>query len=155
VIDPSWLFHSQISSHISKVGRDTLSSASRGLSSRDRYIPDPRVRHEDVACWPSQASSRCTVLLRASVSSVGRRLIRKRGHLGERRQRFKPLRVLAGALGAVRRRLGSPSWPPEEDPRFDEPPGGVGVREPLRPRPTPRSGTAMLELPVDDEHATG
>jgi hypothetical protein len=60
-------------------------------------------------------------------------------------------RILAGALDFFRGRRRGRS---DDDPRFDEPSGGVGVREPLRPRPSPRSGAVALELPREDE-ATG
>jgi hypothetical protein len=42
-----------------------------------------------------------------------------------------------------------PGWA-ADDPRWDEPAGGVGVREPRRPRFPSRSGTVALEPPPDD-----
>ena len=59
-------------------------------------------------------------------------------------------RILAGAIDFFRRRRRKGQ---DDDPRFDEPAGGVGVREPLRPRPGPRSGAVALELQREDERA--
>jgi hypothetical protein len=42
-----------------------------------------------------------------------------------------------------------PSWPPD-DPRWDSPEGGVGVREPRRPLLPHLSGSVALEPPPDD-----
>jgi hypothetical protein len=43
---------------------------------------------------------------------------------------------------------GSSSWLPD-DPRWDEPAGGVGVREPRHPRRPTLSGAAAVEPPPD------
>ena len=43
----------------------------------------------------------------------------------------------------------SSGWPPD-DPRWDDPAGGVGTREPRRPIRPSRSGAVALEAPPDD-----
>ena len=48
---------------------------------------------------------------------------------------------------------GSSGWAPD-DPRWDEPAGGVGTREPRRPRNPSRSGAVALEAPPDDRRDT-
>jgi hypothetical protein len=55
-----------------------------------------------------------------------------------------------GRIAAFFRQLfGGPSWPPD-DPRWDFPEGGVGTREPRRPRLPSLSGAVALEPPPDD-----
>ena len=89
-------------------------------------------------------------------------LWRRRGAPGTRRRR-RP-RVLAGALTALRlSRRKRRSTPPADlspvrggrrffdPPEWPEPEGGVGVREPRRPKPPGLSGAAALALPDSDE----
>jgi hypothetical protein len=42
------------------------------------------------------------------------------------------------------------SGPPESNDQWDLPPGGVGVREPRRPRYPSSSGAVALELPPEE-----
>lgn len=44
---------------------------------------------------------------------------------------------------------GSSRWAPD-DPRWDDPAGGIGTREPRRPRRPNLSGAVALEAPPDD-----
>jgi hypothetical protein len=51
----------------------------------------------------------------------------------------------------VRQLFGGGSNLPPDDPRWEDPEGGVGVREPRRPRPPMRSGGVALEPPPDEQ----
>jgi len=90
------------------------------------------------------------------------RFWRRRGAPGPRRRRRS--RVLAGALAALRlsRRKRPPAIPVDrpaarrtlrffDPPEEPEPEGGVGVREPRRPKLPGLSGAAALALPHSDE----
>jgi hypothetical protein len=74
---------------------------------------------------------------------MGKRANRRRKARGQERRRSFRRRV-----AAFTRQLfgGLPDWP-DDDPRWDRPVGGVGVREPLHPRPPTLSGAVALEPP--------
>jgi hypothetical protein len=68
----------------------------------------------------------------------------------EARRQQRRRSVRERLVGFVRALFGGGAgWPPD-DPRWDDPAGGVGTREPRRPIRPSRSGAVALEAPPDD-----